>query len=376
MTTNEENYSLFTLTTEKTDQGLLITSGNKKYLIFSKRSIKRQASIIENRIIELQKENKKLIWVAPFYLELYNLLSHSNFIWLSPTLNIDCDKLNGDGENQNVSILTKNKHITTLINSIRETDKFEILLHNTIAQLPMSKNILNGVNKIFRRSAIRIKTIKHFGKIWEYNFKRNLEQYPKHSFLERELNKHTKKPDIFLVAGPSLNKVDPNYFKNKTIWIADTCISYCKKNNITPQKIFCLDAGKGSYEHFIKNLDFIENCQLIVDQLVFPKILELPFQKISFYYSSNILCQQWHKKKIKIINETGNVLGLMKASFSYLFLDNQIPAIYGDDSMKHSHFVSHVNPSAYFNTAFNKQIRFFSCENYFFILSQKLYGLS
>ena len=372
------------------NQTYAIVGEDTKIPIYTERSIDREAAILASKIEEYtSKKNHLFIWCAPYLNLIYEQLSlrHQNrMVWFSPT---------SIHEQTNISIIHSPKSLSFFINQIEKQFVFTIEVHPYLKGRGRGRGIGDAVLQCARDAiksiARRIKTIQHFQKIWEYNYKRNFVFYSQHSILfankkpsvERNNEKTNTfqdnrilKPDAIVCGGKSIDGQWRNISNSKVIWCADTALPALLFYKIQPGLVFSIDSGKGSMEHFITGYDknTIKKLHVVLDSLSFPKLYHLPFARIYIYKSTYPPLEQCSdfQNAETIYNARGDILGTMIAIYQKLFSPLEIPVLYGADNHRHSHYITHLRGSSYYQWHCYRSNRFISTEKYFYGMSKKM----
>ena len=232
--------------------------------------------------------------------------------------------------------------------------------------------------KMLRETALRLKTIRHFQKIWNYNLKANQNQWIKSKSLN-QLN--IQPPDLFVLGGPSVDEglAKKQISKKKHIWSADTALAPLVNQHIYPEVVFSIDAGFGSFEHYVYVTDEKKRkIKFVLDAFSFPKYYRLGLY-VYTYANTNPLIQRINHKHPVLVNETGDVFGLMAASHQMLFPNEKLPGIVGRDIDNRSHqkkpqktyHITHLRGSAYHTRRQYLMSRLNLPEEYFYRLSKR-----
>ncbi len=320
---------------------------------------------------------KILIWVAPYHPgirenlekkltdpESFDIRSLS-FVWLSPV------SFQNHAQKPAYVIDTPEKWLFYL-REVRRNDSFAMEAH---PRLPAIAALSNYIEEGLRQSALRIKTIEHFYRIWEYNYERNRALWPQ----LKDLSKAPQQPpDAIVAAGPSVDRFWDTIQTAQVIWCADTALKPLLARGLIPALTFTVDAGYGSFEHFFQvSSDKLAQLSVVADPLSFPAIYDLPFRNIFSYASSHPLFQEERARKsetenwnlkTEIDNKTADVLGFMLgavATFGF-----QKPPVFGADG-RHESYATHLRGSAYHHRACFAISRWKPVESSFFALSAR-----
>ena len=338
----------------------------ERTLVYSKKSLMREQNIFNKRISEAKGEGRILFYIAPFHEEITKDVKniHEKIIWFSP-VNFSINHRLSD----KLFLIDNAEKWDYFINEIKHDEKYKIIFHPVLLKLKEYDVIKEAIEKAFQKAAVRIKTINYFQKTWEHNYKKN----KKRINILRPVGPELKNPDFFILGGPSVDVWIKNFQQDtgKIIWCADTALGTLLAHEIHPHAVFSIDAGYGSYEHFILSPEVKVEYFLIVDMLSFPKVLSLQDNILS-YASSNPMVQGSTDKMPEIVNQTGDVFGCMKAVFENLYFDEPLPEIIGKDGKAVSS-VTHLRGSAYHRRYGYLQNRCNSIENLFFVFSRQ-YG--
>lgn len=260
--------------------------------------------------------------------------------------------------------------LNRFINTVAAEDNFVLQILPQWQQLGAA--MLRATRAVLERAAIRLKTIRHFGRLWPVNFRLNLPLLQKVPDI-RELH---AAPDVLVMAGPSLYPL-PAIPPESCIWCADTALPVLLHQGIRPAVIFSLDAGFASQEHFVGCETFIRSgvAALVADALCAPPVLRLPFERIYTYASSHPLVQEFRNNLrpdlTEISNPEGNVGNLMLAVCAQLF-SGLAPLVLGHDR-GHRNYVTHARGTAYYRRSFAVCSRLGGMEDYAYRLSRR-YG--
>lgn len=341
---------------ESTPEGYFFSLGSEKHKVFTERSLARELKILAEKVAEAEVRQKILFCVFPWHNAFSELLANDNIYFFSP---IVFSPVNSE------KVLADAPDVDFFINSVNRNSVFEIYYHQQLQKIP---DLALYVENIFKRVATRIKTIEHFSARWEFNFRRNVGQLRNLA----DLSEYKKeKPNVLVLAGPQTDTYLPS-LQNKNIWCADTALVPLLQAGITPSLVFCLDAGHGSFEHFLNFHNDIryEDFEIVADPLCFPQILDLGFRKIYSYRNSYPPVHSLSYPVAELTNETGDVQGLMKATFRKLYAREIVPQVIGGN-LKHVNHVSHLRGSAYHRRAYLRGDRWHTPEMYLYRLSRR-----
>jgi len=339
----------------------LHSANNKVVRCYSQRSLNREAKSLTQKLLAAAHDKKKLIWVAPFHTTLLKFVNPEYLkflIWISPA----------EFSDPLMHIINSEEKWNYFLRDISMKDSFSIEIHHSLK----SPEVNQFIREHLEQSAIRIKTIEHFEKPWEYNFYRNKKTWLNTpDITTMSANEQSNKPDLFVLGGSSVNNSFSEISKHKHIWCADTAFSPLVQNNIIPEVVFSLDAGMGSLEHFLpaKFTPHLKKVSLVIDPLSFPPVYSLPFQNIYTYAGSHPLIQKARHKHTYLENMTGDVSGLMDALFLWMYKE-PIPEVVGKDGT-HISYVTHVRGSGYYYRQYGKMNKLFTPETYFLALSRR-----
>jgi hypothetical protein len=262
------------------------------------------------------------------------------------------------------------ENLTQFINSIEAEHNFAVQILPQWQQLRPA--IEQATREVLTRAAIRLKTIRHFARLWPINFRLNLpllQTMPDISSLQAA-------PDVLALAGPSLSAL-PRIASQACVWCADTALPVLLHYGIPPAVIFSLDAGFASQEHFCTARDFIRSgsAALVADPLCSPPVLRLPFRQKFTYASSHPLVQKFRDAErpdlTPISNPEGNVGNLMLQILATLFPTAR-PLIVGHDR-GHIKHITHARGTAYYRRCEATRHRLYAMETYALHLSRR-YG--
>lgn len=341
----------------------LCRHGETDLTFYSERSSTRTLQQIQS-LLDATPKNTIALVVAPFIATLEPLFrSPSRFYFIAPATFSSTLP-------QDERLITNATGLERFINQIGPDDKF------TIHVLPQWQNLAPAVSRavqaILERAAVRLKTIRHFGRLWQINFRLN---YPLLKSLP-DISGLRIPPDILILAGPSLDLM-PQIHSAAQIWCADTALPVLLFRKLNPQVVFSLDAGFASQEHFIGTQEWLENysCTLVADPLCAPAVLRLPFSEKFTYANSHPLIQAFAQTErsdlTALHNPEGNVGGLMLAACAALFPATR-PQIWGHDRGHRKH-VAHARGTAYFRRSAMARTRLATMESYALRLSRR-YG--
>lgn len=336
--------------------------GETKLVFYSERSAARDLEQI-TALLESAGDSIPLI-VAPYSSALAPLFaSGRRFFFFAPA--IFTDNLPDDAR-----LIADAEALEHFINSVGAEDRFVVQI------LPQWQNLrtamLQAMRQVLEQAAIRLKTIRHFGRLWPINFRLNLPLLQKIP----DIRKLPVAPDVLVMAGPSLDML-PHIAPQSCIWCADTALPVLLHKGIHPAVVFSLDAGYASQEHFLASGSYIRNgaAALVADALCSPAVLRLPFAQKYTYASSHPLVQEFRQNfrpdLTEIKNPEGNVGNLMLAVCTALFPAAR-PRVFGHDR-GHRNYVTHARGTAYYHRSFAVCNRLGGIETYLLRLSRR-YG--
>ena len=257
---------------------------------------------------------------------------------------------------------------------INSDDRIVVDFHASLKGTHYTTKLKEQFNQMIHGVALRLKTIKHFKKIWNYNFRANQKSWLSTQPIS-ELS--VKQPDYFVLGGPSADDFlyHTNLKKQVRIWSADTALMPLIRKGIQPDVVFSIDAGFGSYEHFV----YIRKSEkraitFVLDPLSFPKYYNADIRRYT-YASSHPLVQKAGSGHPVLVNKTGDVYGLMEALHRFLFPEQNLPKMIGHDQ-KSIHHTTHLKGSAYHLRMYHQMNRFYSTEKYFYDLSKSYGGVA
>jgi hypothetical protein len=341
-----------------------------KHKIYSDKSFIRETKALSARLSNCLETNKTLVWVAPFHEKIFsNLEKHlvKNLVWISPVNFTPAPKF----------IIDNLDKLQFFLREINRSDSFLIEVHVCFKLFGLQDSFQNSLLRFIKNSAVRLKTIAHFSSLWKNNFRRNHKKWlllPDISKIDLAL------PDLFVLGGPSVDLYISQLKNHKNIWCADTALPTLLHYNILPQCVFSLDAGHGSYEHFITSIDNdnISKMTLVVDPLSFSPLFDLKFKNTFTCANSNPLVQQSKNAFTIIENSTDDVSGFMQGVYKSVYENESTenlnlknpPKIIGHDR-GHVKKVTHLRGSAYHLRQYSRNNRLSTPELYFYRLSSR-----
>lgn len=332
-----------------------------KLSVFSGRSAARDIAQLESLISAAPPAHVPVI-VAPYRDEFAALFNgHEKFFFLAPICFSTAPP-------DDARLIWDTASLKFFINQINIDDKFEITV---IPQWQtLTEAIKLATKHIFDRAAVRLKTIRHFGRLWPINFRLNSPHVTADITLLR-----SQRPEMLVMAGPSLDAAFPELPPETNIWSADTALPALVARGIWPQVVFSVDAGFASSEHFVGLTHQIaaQKTTLVCDMLGNAAVQRLPFGKQLSYQSSHPLVQEFCSSKAfaltPIENPRGDVGSLMRNVFALLFANADV-RILGHDG-KSLRKISHARGTAYYKRAYIKQTRLQTAETYMLKLSAR-----
>lgn len=327
--------------------------GNTSLIFYSERSAARDLQQVSSMLSGVGDSITLIVApYSPVFAPLFD--SDKRFYFLSPAS--FTDQLPQDKR-----LVSDEESLTLFINTVEVEDNFAVQI------LPQWQHLIPAIGQATRdvlaRAAVRLKTIRHFGRLWPINFRLNLP-------LLRDMpdiRQLQAAPDLLALAGPSLYPL-PHIKPETSIWCADTALPVLLHHGIRPAVIFSLDAGFASQEHFCGSEAFVRSggVALVADALCSPPVLRLPFLQKYTYASSHPLVQEFcnnlRPDLTPVSNPEGNVGNLMLAICSALFPDAR-PRILGHDG-GHRRYVTHARGTAYYRRSFAGSNRLGGIEAY------------
>ena len=344
---------------------------NINHKVYSERSFVREIKALTSLLENSKNKNKTLIWIAPYHEKIFLNLKKDflkNLRWISPVNFTDSKK----------DIIDNIDKLNFFLREINRSDSFSIESHVCFKIMGMQEYFQATILRFLKSSAVRLKTVSHFSTIWKNNFKKNLDKW----ILLHDLSYlNFPSPDFFILGGPSVDLNINKLKKNIKIWCADTALPVLLYYDIIPNCVFTVDAGHGSYEHFITAIDKkkIPEITLLIDPLSFPALFNLDFKSKFTCANSNPLIQKSKNNFTVIENTSDDVFGFMKSVFKLIYkkdLDIQMdninvedqPEIIGHDR-GHVKRITHLRGSAYHRRQYMRNDRLATPELYFYRLS-------
>ncbi len=142
--------------------------------------------------------------------------------------------------------------------------------HLWFSELEILQNRRNEKNRLNKN------TFKKFGKLWTRNFFKNVSRIDRLINISEFENSFNDYPSLIIAAGPSLTERLSliKKYKDKFIIIAaDTAVSACIREGITPDFILLMDAQYWNYLH-LAEAD-ITNSVLVTELAVYPAVFRL-----------------------------------------------------------------------------------------------------
>lgn len=338
----------------KEDGNYYIRYHEENKIVYSARSITRETSALKTQIINCPAE-KTLIICAVFIPEFSTLLKNKKTVWVDPSIGFYNDGVIDEPSNWNF-----------FLQSITPRESFSLYVH---PRLPDREKVYHSLHNDLKKAAKRLKTIHHFKRIWEVNFKTNFKKWQEVADID-DLKK-LQKPTYLVGAGPQLDalRIDDST-SIKPIWSVDTALPTLLQRGIKPDLVVSIDGGVGSWEHFQTALAMgydLANTRIVLDPCSYPLLYRYPFLKTYSYQSSYPPCQQ-SSTHSSLSNQPGNVFSAMESLFSFCFPGSLVEKLGADQKALKK--VSHCRGSAYTSRALNLQNRITTLENYSFFLSK------
>lgn len=336
------------------DSGTAIT-------VFTARSAERDLAQLKD-LLQSTPPGSVPVIVAPYRAEFAGLFTPgTRFAFIAPVsfaAELPNDK----------RLIADSAALEYFVNSIGKDDKFEI--HIAPQWQALSEAMRQSTQRIFERAAVRLKTIRHFGRIWQINFRLNAARPTTDIQRLKDLS-----PDLLVMAGPSLDAAAEDLAGKKMIWCADTALPALVAKGIFPRVVFSVDAGYASSEHFCGSVSEIRSKEIVLvsDLLGNAAVQRLPFKEKLTYQSSHPLVQQFcsmtEHKLTRVDNPRGDVGSLMRNIYALLFGERKVKVIGHDGRSRRK--ISHARGTAYYQRAFTRQTRLFTPELYFARLSKR-----
>lgn len=337
--------------------------GSAKVVLCTERSATRDLQQLK-QMLSQHDDGKIPVVIAPYRENFAELFAQPNrFIFIAPVV------FSGEPV-ADARLVHDETTLEFFVNSVGKDDKF------TILPIPQWQSLTGAVvavvQQIFTRAAIRLKTIGHFGRLWQINFRLNA-HLPVSDIAQLRANK----PDALVMAGPSLDNKVAALQKKKHIWCADTAWPALVLRGIQPDVIFSVDAGFASSEHFAGLHSVLENSRttLVADLIGNAAVQRLLFQRKLTYRSSHPLveafCSSSATELTAVSNPAGDVGSLMRAVYTAVFQETMPPEnIYGHDG-KSRRGISHARGTAYFRRSYAHGHRLNTIESYMLRLSYR-----
>ncbi len=329
--------------------------------VFTARSAERDLAQLKNLLLTASPGNIPVV-VAPYRGEFAELFKRSErFVFIAPVS--FAGELPADSR-----LIADTPALEYFVNSIGKDDKYDIRIAAQWQALTEPMRV--AVQQLFERAAVRLRTIRHFGRLWQINFRLNAAR--KHADIARLKD---LRPDLLVMAGPSLDSALSFVTQAKLIWCADTALPALAARGVYPRVVFSVDAGYASSEHFCGLTAEVRrrNMLLVSDLLGNAAVQRLPFSEKLTYQSSHPLVQQFCSAApttlTAVENPRGDVGSLMRNVYALLFGDGAAKVIGHDGrSVKK---ITHARGTAYFQRAYMRQTRLFTPELYLARLSRR-----
>lgn len=344
----------------ETDEKYIIHWAGASYTFYTNRSGPRDLAAFREAISQ-SKAGHTPVLVAPYVEGISGLFqSSADFVFLSPfsfSAQTPPDR----------RFVGDSPALEQFINSIEDQRKFAI--HIAPQWREAGQTIGEITRKILERAAVRLKTIRHFGRLWPVNFRLNSPRATAYGDIS-ELQT-AGKPGALVMAGPSLDQAIPGLKNYQKIWCADTALMPLVLSGIFPQVIFSVDAGFASREHFVAASKAIGKAILVCDILGSPAIQRLPFRKILTYAGSHPLVQEFNgqARLTMVANPRGDVGSLMQAVHDRVF-GTAGDQVFGHDGTARRK-ITHARGTAYFYRSYAAQNRLRNVETYMLGLSRR-----
>lgn len=321
--------------------------------LYTKKGQKRDVVFLESLV---EKEKKVLFvsprppWLAPIF----------GIIWLDPF----------SGQKVGEDHIVSEEEWRNFLQGLSVEDRFSVHIHPL---LPDQQKFLAVVQSDIQEALVRLKTIRYFSKIWEWNFRHNLVYWQK-TLDYRKVN--LAPPKGIVLGGPQVDENWGKIKKKEDLWAADTALMPLLYRGIVPKLVASVDARAATMEHF--SVLFIKpewkkklkETYLLLDPLAYPLLFRFEgFRKIS-YRNSHPLVQATFSHHGEIFNPRGDVGGLLFALFQNLFPNEPLPLIWGGENQAISG-ISHLRGSGYFFYHLQRESRFYPYEMYSYILSKR-----
>jgi hypothetical protein len=340
-----------------------IVSGQTNLTVFTARSQQRDINQLQNALAQVP-DDKIGILVAPYHEGLAKIFQTQRLFYYLAPVAFSQPKTNDR------RLLKDATDLDRWINDVTEDDKFSIYI--APQWQTMHDKIASGVQNLLETAAVRLKTIRHFARLWHNNAAANEARAVR---FENIAKLAATAPDVLVMAGPSLDETVKEISKTAIIWCADTALPCLLAHGKIPRVVFSVDAGFASREHFVGAIAAIQTygISLVTDLLANSEIQRLPFATTYSYSSSNPLVENFVEKHkaswIYLSNPAGDVGSLMQAAHEALF-GTDAPRVLGHDR-RHRNFVTHARGTAYFRRTFTKQTRLHNSETYMHALSRR-----
>ncbi len=352
----------FPQTTSKTSsERFSVEFSGQTVTVFTARSAQRDLAQLKGLLHAAAPGNVPVI-VAPYRTEFAELFSGSGrFIFIAPVA--FSTELPDDSR-----LIASDAAVEYFVNGIGQDDKFEI--HVVPQWQALSEAMLQAAQQLFERAAVRLRTIRHFGRLWQINFRLNAAHQPTDIARLKDF-----RPDLLVMAGPSLDAAINTVAGAKIIWCADTALPALAAHGVFPQVVFSVDAGYASSEHFCGLVAEIRNRNMVLvsDLLGNAAVQRLPFTEKLTYQSSHPLVQQFCSMAAHTLtpveNPRGDVGSLMRNLHALLFGAAEVRVIGHDGRSLRK--ITHARGTAYFKRTYTQQNRLFTPELYLARLSRR-----
>ncbi|MFO1470312.1 MAG: hypothetical protein U1F27_04665 [Turneriella sp.] len=340
-----------------------VQHGGETITVFTARSAERDLTQLRNLLQSAAPGNIPVI-VAPYRSEFSALFTgQDSFVFIAPVA--FAAELPDDER-----LIAGPASLEYFVNSIDKDDKYEI--HVAPQWQALAGAMREATQQLFERAAVRLKTIGHFGRLWQINFRLNAVRETHDITGLKQL-----RPDLLVMAGPSLDARLGEAAAAKLIWCADTALPALAARNIYPRVVFSVDAGFASSEHFCGlSAEIGKRAMVLVcDLLGNAAVQRLPFAQRLTYQSSHPLVQHFCSGSGHLLtaleNPRGDVGSLMRIAYQLLFSTQEVGVI-GHDG-RSCKKITHARGTAYFKRSYSQQNRLFTPEAYLARLSRR-YG--
>ena len=348
----------------KNNDVYLIRENAEPVLLYSSRSLAREAKILQEKLTDCMTNQKTLLYVGVWHSALEVILDDELLKHLV-VLQSATGSLPIDGR---ARLLQTRPDWEEFLRSLNGKESFEVFIHPRMAKF----DFLGQLQADLRMAAGRIKTIHQLQNLWQYNARRNRPLWKR----ARSLSQYRlSAPPVILSAGPSLTDwLQANRGQHfAELWCADTALPAALNAGLKPALVFSIDPGFASMEHFwAVDKSQRGNFALVVDTLSYPGVWELPVDSLYSYRGSNPLADEAPAAWPQLFNAGGDVTGLMISFANFRGYKTENLQIAGNEGV-HRRYVSHARGTSYFQRYCNLSDRFKTAENYFYILSAR-YG--